>query len=441
MSHVGAGSPPVADAGAPADAGPPAACLTVDRWPSERNLLALVVMAALALWVALAVSIIGIAYAALLGVFFFAAHVGFVAHLRGSAVRLGPEQMPELHQRVVALSRRIGLEPPAAYLMQAGGTLNALATRFLRSQFIVLYSELLDACGDNEDARDFIIAHELGHLKAGHLRGRWFLLPGLLVPFLGTAYSRACEFTSDRYGLAAAGDRGRALDGLCILAAGGRFGPRVNRRALAAQRPDLDTFWMTLGRWMSTHPPIAARLAALDPALAPEAATRRRVALAAATVAFAGLLVPVAIVAGLWSFVRRVEAQAQAAIAAAGKPAADDASDDDSTADVPPEVEEAIMSLVDAAEAHRTAHGVPPPDVQTLYQGWLEQHPGEAAPLDPYDGRWYGYRIDGDEYEIWSDGPDAKDPDDDITYSSADDAGDGDGAETDPGDGTHSSDT
>ena len=419
-------------AAAPVAAAPP---VVVERWPSERNLLALVVMAALALWVALTFSIIGIAYAALLGLFFFAVHVGFIAHLRGSAVRLGPEQMPELHQRVVALSQRIGLAPPAAYLMQAGGTLNALATRFLRSQFIVLYSELLDACGDNEDARDFIIAHELGHLKAGHLRGRWFLLPGLFVPFLGTAYSRACEYTSDRYGLAASGDRERALDGLCILAAGGRFGPRVNRRALAAQRPDLDTFWMALGRWLSTHPPISARLAALDPALAPQPAGRRRVILAAATVVVAGLVLPVAIVAGLWSFVRRVEAQVVAARAAAEQTAAgddaDDSSTDDASSDVPKEIEEAILSLADAADAYRSAQGAPPPDVRALYQGWAEQHPGEPAPTDPYGGAWYRYRVDGDEYEIWSEGPDAKDPDDDITSSSADDDQDQDGADGD----------
>jgi len=384
--------------------------IAVERWPSERNLLALVVLAALGLWIALAVSIIGIVYAAMLGVFFFVAHVGFIAHLRGSAVRLGPEQMPELYGRVAALSRQIDLEPPAAYLMQAGGTLNALATRFLRSQFIVLYSDLLDACGDNAAARDFIIAHELGHLKAGHLRGRWFLLPGLLVPFLGTAYSRACEHTCDRYGLAAAGDRDRALAGLCILAAGGRYGPRVNRRALAAQRPDLDTFWMCLGRWLSTHPPIAHRLAALDPALAPGRAARPRVALAVAAVAVAGLLVPAAIVAGLWTFVRRVEAEALAARTSADQPSAAGSG----------EVESAILSLAGAAEAHRSTHGAPPADVQSLYRSWTGQHPGEAALIDPYDGHWFGYRVDDDEYVIWSTGPDPRDPADDISYSSAD---------------------
>jgi hypothetical protein len=46
--------------------------------------------------------------------------------------------------------------------MQAGGNLNAFATRFRKANFVVLYSELLSACGDNTAARDMIIAHELG---------------------------------------------------------------------------------------------------------------------------------------------------------------------------------------------------------------------------------------------------------------------------------------
>ena len=128
----------------------------------------------------LVVSIVGIAYAVLLGVFFFLAHLGFIAYLRGSAVRLSPEQLPEIHARVVAISQRLGLnEAPEAYLMQAGGSLNALATKLFSKNFIVLFSDLLEACED-DTAADFIIAHEIGHLKAGQISthssrsaGRW----------------------------------------------------------------------------------------------------------------------------------------------------------------------------------------------------------------------------------------------------------------------------
>ena len=107
-------------------------------------------------------------------------------------------------------------------MLQTGGALNALATKLFGSNLIVLYSDLVEACDENEAALDMIVAHELGHIKAGHLRFMWFLLPGMMVPFLGTAYSRAREFTCDRYGFSGAGGGDGALRGLAILSAGAK---------------------------------------------------------------------------------------------------------------------------------------------------------------------------------------------------------------------------
>ena len=245
-----------------------AAPITVERWPSERPLFVLALLVSVGVWALAVVSIIGLVYAVLFGLFFAAMHVAFIAYVRGNAVRLGPDQFPDLHARVAELARRMGLDPvPEVYLMQAGGALNAFATRFLRRHLVVLFTDLLDACGENTGARDMIIAHELGHIRAGHLRYHWLLLPAHMVPFLGQALSRAREYTCDRYGRAGAGSTDAALVGLAILAAGGRRGPYVNRRALVAQRADLNTGLMTIGEWLSTHPPLAKRMLALEPAL------------------------------------------------------------------------------------------------------------------------------------------------------------------------------
>ena len=168
----------------------------------------------------------------------------------------------------------------------------------------MLYSDLLEACGDDEAARDMIIAHELGHLKAGHVKVRWLMAPAMFVPFLGTALSRAREYTCDRYGLAGAGDRSGALLGLTILAAGGKHAPAVNRRALARQREDLATGWLTIGEWFGTHPPLSKRIAALDPALVegstvPVSGRVRALAIIAAFVAV--VVVGSALLVGVWS--------------------------------------------------------------------------------------------------------------------------------------------
>jgi len=402
----------------------------VRRCPTEKPLLIMVIVAALCLWMLLIFSFIGIFYAVLIAVFFFLGHLAFIAHLRGSGVRLGPEQMPELHRRVGELSGRLGMrQPPVAYVIQAGGQLNALATKFLGSQFIVLYSDLLEACGENDEARDFIVAHELGHLKAGHLRARWLLLPGLLVPFLGSAYSRACEYTSDQYGLAGTRDKEKALEGLCILSAGGTWGPRINRTALVHQRADVNTFWMIVGTWMSTHPPIASRLAVLQPDLGAGQTLRRGPALAAA----AGLFLLVLLPAGTMIIVARkmlpaIKAQmeqqsrAQASGAGTAPGLAPRSSEQVGTAPgLDPRRSEALSgidSLVAAAEAFRKESGLPPPNVNALYRSWGKLHPGAKEPIDPFGSKWYGYASTKHEYFIWSIGPDPESGNDDLEYSS-----------------------
>ena len=279
---------------------------------AERQIYAVMVVVSLGLWLVLLVEYIGIAYAVVIGLVVMLGRALLITHVRGNGVRLGPDQLPDLHQRVVAISTRLGLpRTPEAYVLQQGGALNAFATKFFGTNFIVLYSDLLDACGDNSEACDFIVAHELGHLRAGHLRDRWLILPALFVPFLGSAYSRACEYTSDRYGLAGTRDHERALEGLVVLAVGGREANRINRRALVAQTRQLQGFWMNIGQWLSSHPPIAHRLGVLDPALASERVTSRGAALAAVVIVALALTLPVLGGVGLLAYFRQIQAAAR----------------------------------------------------------------------------------------------------------------------------------
>ncbi len=276
---------------------------------AERPLRILLMIVGIALWIIFVLSVIGLVYGILLGLVFFLAHLSLIAHLRGSSIKLGPQQMPELYQRVVEISQRIGMKTvPDVYLRQSGGILNAFATKFGSAKFVVLFSDLVKACGDNVDALDFIIAHELGHIHRGHLNRRWLLAPAMIMPFLGSAYSRACEFTCDRFGFQAPSDPNRSLDGLCILAAGPQFVPMVNRQEFAAQGRDLNTAFMKLGGWFSTHPPLAQRLAALDPSLAPKVPANMTATMGALFVAFVLFALPVA---GGAFFVKQVVEEAR----------------------------------------------------------------------------------------------------------------------------------
>ena len=110
----------------------------VERWGTEAPLAILVALVSFSIWAILIFSVIGIFYVVIFGLFFMITHFGFIAYVRGSAMRISLEQYPELFHRIEKLSRRVGLNhTPDAYLLQAGGALNALATKLFGSNLIV----------------------------------------------------------------------------------------------------------------------------------------------------------------------------------------------------------------------------------------------------------------------------------------------------------------
>ena len=140
--------------------------------------------------------------------------------------------------------------------------LNAFATRWAFRNYVVIFADLLDACANQAEV-DLIVGHEVGHLALGHILWHWLTLGGAIVPFLRQAYSRACEFSSDRCGWATSGNPESAMRGLLILAAGGNCARMANLAAFLQQRHDVDGFWQTVVGWFQTHPWITRRVEAI----------------------------------------------------------------------------------------------------------------------------------------------------------------------------------
>lgn len=234
------------------------------RTSSEKNFFAVAFIIASLAWLMIVVTIIGLMYALFIGLFLFIAHALMIAHIKGNAVRVSFEQFPGIHKKVSEASRKLGLAAvPSAYVMQAGGVMNAFATKFVGRNFIVIYSDLLDACGEDGREIDMIIGHEIGHLALGHLKWIWFLMPARVLPWLGPAYSRACEYSSDLCGYEATGEFGAAARGLAVLAAGGKYGPQVNLDAFVKQAADTTGFWTSVYELNASHPFLPKRVAAL----------------------------------------------------------------------------------------------------------------------------------------------------------------------------------
>jgi Zn-dependent protease with chaperone function len=236
------------------------------RSSREKRLSLLMMLLAASMWLALVALTMGVGliYPLVAAAVITVGQAVLIAHLRGEGVKLGPDQYPELHQKVLDASARLGLEPPPeAFLLNERGVLNAFATRFAGRNFIVLYTEIVEACEEHPGAIDFVIGHELGHLALGHLRWMPFLLPARILPLLGPAYSRACEYSCDRAGRHVAANLDGALRGLAVLASGGRLAGRLNIKAYAEQARELGRFWPAAVELGRTHPFTPKRVAAL----------------------------------------------------------------------------------------------------------------------------------------------------------------------------------
>ena len=193
------------------------------------------------------------------------------AYYRVNAIEVTSAQFPEIHATAAAFAQRLGRPLPSIYVIQ-DSFWNALAMRLVGQPVVVLHSMAVDSILLKGDARQlaFLVGHELGHHYAGHLGwkhfmaslGSWFLWGRLW-------WSRRCEFTCDRYGLACAGSLEAAQLAICNMAVGAQLASRVN---IAEATRQWDTrsgeFFVRYYALYSTHPHTLNRLAVLPAAAA-----------------------------------------------------------------------------------------------------------------------------------------------------------------------------
>jgi Zn-dependent protease with chaperone function len=212
-------------------------------------------------------------YIILVLLFVFFSSVVLIGHLKGNAIKLSKNQFPDIYQIVVKQSQTLKLNYVAdVYIMQSGGILNAFATKFMGNSYIVLYSEIVEsALEQDKNILEFIIGHELGHIKRNHMLKKLLLFPSYIIPFLGAAYSRACEYTCDNIGhfLSPSGVKG----GLLLLASGRTLYKKVNMKEFIAQDNSEAGFLKWFAEKVCSHPNLTKRLA-----LYPEVVETRKTA-------------------------------------------------------------------------------------------------------------------------------------------------------------------
>lgn len=204
-------------------------------------------------------------YAFTFAVIIFIRHAFTRAYIFGHYVLIGTRQFPRLYDMVVRGADDLGMAtPPASFVHNSAGVMNAMALRLLGSRYVWLTSALIDA--DRDEQVRFVIGHELGHHALGHLDFWRNLLrgPGYAVPFVAAAYSRGRELSCDRVGAALAQDLPASLSALQMLASGSA---RLNAEMDVAAFERQEAMVPALSGWLlhifSPYPRLTKRVAEL----------------------------------------------------------------------------------------------------------------------------------------------------------------------------------
>ena len=197
-----------------------------------------------------------------------------------SAVKVTPEQCPDLHAKLAIACNTLGVEIPDLFVQQ-----NPVANAFtggVERPVIVLYSQLIERLTDEEVLA--VVAHEVGHIHAEHVL---YLTAARLIEYLAKtavlsspltgivkelltltmrtallAWARRAELSCDRAALLVTQDAnmiGRAM----MKLAGGTYASKVDYDLFLAQARDfeknydakaLDRFWADVITAGLSHP-------------------------------------------------------------------------------------------------------------------------------------------------------------------------------------------
>jgi len=184
------------------------------------------------------------------------------------AQQVTPQSVPEMIPLIKTNYARLQVEPVNVFIV-ASNQLNAYTFGMDSPKAIVLYSSLFKIM--DQDEIQFILGHEMGHVKLGHT---WLntLVGGIagIPSSLGTAaimelafrwWNRACEYSADRAGVLACGKPNKAISALVKLEVGPAARTQAGMQAAIQHlESEDDDIMHNLEELLASHPMIAKRV-------------------------------------------------------------------------------------------------------------------------------------------------------------------------------------
>jgi Zn-dependent protease with chaperone function len=178
------------------------------------------------------------------------------------------ESTPEMLPLIEANSARLQVEPVDVFIVPSN-RLNAYTFGMDSPKAIVLYSPLFDIM--DQDEIQFILGHEMGHVKLGHTVLNTFVggMAGIPSSYGALAimelafrwWNRACEYSADRAGVLACAKPNKAISALVKLEAGPAAHTQAEMQAAIQhiQAEDVD-IWQNISELLDSHPMVARRV-------------------------------------------------------------------------------------------------------------------------------------------------------------------------------------
>jgi Zn-dependent protease with chaperone function len=178
------------------------------------------------------------------------------------------QNAPELLPLIRTISTRLQVEPVNIFIVPSS-SLNAYTFGMDSPKAIVLYSALFKIM--DPDEIQFILGHEMGHVKLGHtwlntLVGGMAGIPSSLsaATIMELAFrwwNRACEYSADRAGILACGKPNKAISALVKLEAGPLARSSTELQATMQHiETDDDDIIHNIEELLASHPMIAKRI-------------------------------------------------------------------------------------------------------------------------------------------------------------------------------------
>ncbi|WP_195986892.1 M48 family metallopeptidase [Clostridium sp. D53t1_180928_C8] len=191
----------------------------------------------------------------------------YYAKYRSRAIKITENNFPEVYNNIAKFSHKIDLKKvPEALLIQQNGVMNAFSAFIIRKQYIEIDSDLFEIAYreyNDLESINFIIAHELAHIKYKHATFYYnlFIMFSTIIPIIGSTASRAREYSCDRLAQKITGNTG--VEAIFSLFAGKHLYKRIDVYDYINNSNDINGFFVWCNNLISSHPILPKRIRAL----------------------------------------------------------------------------------------------------------------------------------------------------------------------------------